>query len=1071
MKNVVRSIRALILLSIIVLGGTLYGQTDTIRFGFLTDIHFGKTAYEGTGEPLYPATWLRKALAGIERHKAEFILVGGDLIESSNALDQYAMFDSSMMTSLPWYPMPGNHDIGATPASATMDKINTWIQRKYGRGPNNREYYGFVKKSVGAFFVLNTQAYISTDPTVVARADSQLTEMDAFFTANASMPNKFVCSHVPLFTQLQGEDSAYFNIGKTYRNRIITVMNKHNAKYYLAGHRHENAVVTDGGITVYANTALSFQLGSGNERGYYIYTVTANSVRRDFYPLAQDPDVVRWKWIAYGDTRTNDAAHRSVLQAMKNNTPDYRFIINVGDDVEDGANVTLWNAWKAACDQILGGTGQTSVPPKYMTAAGNHEMLEAGGLANWRIYMSGQVNQFGHDGKYFTFDYENARFVVLYSEVETDPAQKQFLLDAIQTNTKKWLFAIWHKPVFDFGVKVYEAGIHQNWAMPLYQNGCDIYFNGHAHQYVRSKKLNLNGQQNPPLDATNGTVQIITGNGGAPLAAADENHDGNGYLVAYSFDQNQAAYYGYTELVVDGDTLFMRHLRASDGQLMDQEVYHPNFKPLVGVRYHLDIRTVGTGIVTTTPSDTVFNPGTPVRILAVPALGWKFDGWSGDRTGTANPDTVVMDGEKTVTATFSQIPAGQYEVRTAVLGEGLVVAEPPGPYYSLNTVVTLKARAAAGSIFDGWSRDATGTDTVTTVTVDGNKSVGATFRKLETFRINARTGQHGSVTMSPAGGVYAEGTQVTLQATAETGWELYEWLGDVNGKTGQQSVTVNGNKDIRTVFRKTGGSVQEVGATHDSYVQGFLKSSTNFNTDSCLQVREGNSDMYRSRAYVQFDLRGVTGNVLGAVMKLKVKSTGLPDGKGVGAGVYAVGTDSWLETTLKWTGAPAAGTLFDTAAVCEVGNVYGWDLASCVAGEMSGDRVVSVMVKDYRAMDKRINFERREDGNGPVLALITDGTTGVEKADGIPTEFVLHQNYPNPFNPETVISYQIPTASRIVVKIFDMLAREVTTLVDQEKGPGWYNVRWDASSYPSGVYLCRMTAGAFSSGIKLLYLK
>ncbi len=1044
------------------------GTSDTLRFAFVTDLHFGKTDYNG--ESLFPALWLQKAIAGIERKRAEFIFLGGDLIESSNSSAQYAMFDSAMVTAIPWYPMPGNHDISEG-SSATPDKITTWIQRGYGRGTNNREYYGFVKKNIGAFFVLNTQAYTSTGPSVLARADSQLVEMDNFFATNAAVPNKFVCSHVPLFIDSQLEDSTgYFSIGPTYRKRILALMSKHNAQFYLAGHRHVDAVKTDGNITVYANTALSFQLGTGNQRGYYIYTVTSGSVKRDFYPLSLEPDVVRWKWIAYGDTRTNDAAHRSVLQSIKNNTPDYRFIINVGDDVEDGNSVYLWDGWKLACDQILGGTGQTNVPPKYMTAAGNHEMLESGGLPNWRTYMSGQVTQFGNDGKYFTFDYEDARFVVLYSEISSDSAQKQFLVNAIANSPKKWLFAVWHKPIFDFSVKVYEGGIHQDWGVPLYQNGCDIFFTGHAHQYVRSKKLNLNGQMNPPLDPLNGTVQVITGNGGAPFAAVDENHDGNGYLVAYSFDQNTSPFYGYTELTVDGDTLFLRHFSAA-GQVMDQEVYHPNFKAHYGAKYSLSTKTIGLGSVLKTPPDSLYVTGTRVQIFADAALGWKFDGWSGDRTGRVNPDTVVMDGDKTITAMFSQIPAGQYEVRTKSVGSGVVVAEPPGPYYSLGTVVTLKARTNAGSRFGGWSGDASGIDTVVTVRVDGHKSVTATFKKLESYRINVRPGQHGSVTLEPSGGMYVEGTKITVRGQGDPGWELYEWLGDVNGKASTQSLTVDGNKLVRPVFRKTGGGVQEIGASHDSYVQGFLKASMNFNGDSCLRVQEGSSDMNRSRAYLQFDIRGIVGNVLGAVLKMRARDAGLPDGGGVGAGVYGVGSDSWTETTLKWNGAPVAGSLFDTVTVTNVGMQYGWDVGTYVLGESKGDKVVSVMIKDYAATEKRIEFERREDGKGPVLAVITDAATGVEKETEVPREYALHQNYPNPFNPRTTVQFDLPKDKWVSLKVYDALGREVACLVDGQTRQGVHRIEWNAGTMPSGVYVCRFAAGEFASSIKVLLVK
>jgi hypothetical protein len=144
------------------------------------------------------------------------------------------------------------------------------------------------------------------------------------------------------------------------------------------------------------------------------------------------------------------------------------------------------------------------------------------------------------------------------------------LRDAIDNNPKTWLFAVWHHPIFPFGAKGYEDGIHDSWGVPLYEGGADIIFTGHAHYYVRTKKLGLNGQENPPEDTSYGTTQVITGNGGAPLYGIDAgSHE---YMMAGATGD-----YGYTELTVDGDTLYLRHIN-DQGAVVDEAAYRPNPK-------------------------------------------------------------------------------------------------------------------------------------------------------------------------------------------------------------------------------------------------------------------------------------------------------------------------------------------------------------------------------------------------------------------------------------------------------------------------------------------------------------
>lgn len=88
-----------------------------------------------------------------------------------------------------------------------------------------------------------------------------------------------------------------------------------------------------------------------------------------------------------------------------------------------------------------------------------------------------------------------------------------------------------------------------------------------------------------------------------------------------------------------------------------------------------------------------------------------------------------------------------------------------------------------------------------------------------------------------------------------------------------------------------------------------------------------------------------------------------------------------------------------------------------------------------------------------------------------PRSFKVEQNYPNPFNPSTVISYQIPNNSFVTLKVYNILGKEVATLVNEEKSSGIYRVTFDASHLPSGLYIYSVTAGKFSQAKKMMLVK
>ena len=104
--------------------------------------------------------------------------------------------------------------------------------------------------------------------------------------------------------------------------------------------------------------------------------------------------------------------------------------------------------------------------------------------------------------------------------------------------------------------------------------------------------------------------------------------------------------------------------------------------------------------------------------------------------------------------------------------------------------------------------------------------------------------------------------------------------------------------------------------------------------------------------------------------------------------------------------------------------------------------------------------------------LSSDLITSVEHIpSSIPKEFRLQQNYPNPFNPTTTIQFALPKQSVVTLKLFDILGREVATLVDEEMQPGEYKIVFEVKELASGVYFYRIQADGFVQSKKLTVLK
>ncbi len=91
-------------------------------------------------------------------------------------------------------------------------------------------------------------------------------------------------------------------------------------------------------------------------------------------------------------------------------------------------------------------------------------------------------------------------------------------------------------------------------------------------------------------------------------------------------------------------------------------------------------------------------------------------------------------------------------------------------------------------------------------------------------------------------------------------------------------------------------------------------------------------------------------------------------------------------------------------------------------------------------------------------------SVAVEEIVGeLPSAYSLEPSYPNPFNPSTSITFSVPVTGHVVIRVFDILGREVTTLVDEVAAAGTYRTTFDAGRLPSGAYMYRMEAGEFTA--------
>jgi len=237
---------------------------------------------------------------------------------------------------------------------------------------------------------------------------------------------------------------------------------------------------------------------------------------------------------AFGDNRSDSLAHQEVVNAMLTYTPD--FVLNTGDLVYDGKEITQWNTFFNIEKNLMANS-------PYMPVVGNHEDPEDEECKFYYLF------ELPGNEKWYSFDYENVHFIGLDTETNLYGEQRTWLINDLQEVSQNpdidWKIVFLHRPPYSSGSHGSQMDVRNAWCPLFEEYGVDLVFAGHDHDYERTIPIN-------------GVIYIVTGGGGAPLYGV-----GHSSWTAYSESTHH-----FVLVSVEEDTLSLQAIR-SNNTLMD----------------------------------------------------------------------------------------------------------------------------------------------------------------------------------------------------------------------------------------------------------------------------------------------------------------------------------------------------------------------------------------------------------------------------------------------------------------------------------------------------------------------
>lgn len=591
-------------------------------------------------------------------------------------------------------------------------------------------------------------------------------------------------------------------------------------------------------------------------------------------------------------------------------------------------------------------------------------------------------------------------------------------------------------------------------------------------------------------------------------------------------------------------------------------------------QFALNVQVVGKGSVSLNPAPILgtYDSSAVVTLTAEPVLGWKFSGWSGDLTGTSNPDSIVMDTSKTVTATFEEIVFEKHsmeidttwDLRDAVefannnstidslilvTGGGVYTSTSPSdvavfapltivaaPDLQQKPIITNSDEEKAnldvfrvfddftlkGVILDGGNKRSQGmkygirlrsyTDdsvkTGTNITVQDcefknffegkNPSADGHAFKID-VGVRAGTVRFENCTFANFGYEAIRISDTEKWATdsaldslivenctfTNIDAECVRYYSDVDPSTPDapvilEHITVNNSATRAFYLKNSGGAI-----VRDIIISNTRQSG--HGRDSDLMDAQGNTGIPSFVSHIDtFNVKAVpikstdgevdTTTVFGIDPRYEdaatMNYTLMPESH-----LYGLGHDGEAIGDLRWaTNEPTSVTL--TILVDGSGKVVASPLPVGLTYDLNTTVTLTAIADsnwefvewsgDVTGSDNPVTITL--DAAKSVTASFKN-ITRVDGAGDLPTEYALDQNYPNPFNPTTMINFALKKQGHTTVKIFDVLGREVKTLLDKDMAAGRYELVVDGLTLSSGVYFYQIHSGSFVAMKKMILMK